>query len=153
MRFFRRNRRGANALEFALTLPIFITITFGMMEFGYFFSRKALVNSIIGKACREAAIVDTRAPPPTVSCGGGGDDCVEQMALDTMNNLMANAGMGCSSCTANVVGSASNVPPDKRVTCRIDTPHQDITGFYTAFFPTNLEAETTVRLEWQRASF
>ena len=151
MRFFRRNRRGANALEFALTLPIFITITFGMMEFGFLFTRKALVNSIIGKACREASMIDSNNPPGSVSagCGGSGDDCVEKVAENTINKLMNDAGLSCTSCDAVVTGG----PPDKRITCSIDTPHQDITGFYTAFFPTNLQAETTVRLEWQRVTF
>ena len=151
MRFFRRNRRGANAIEFALTLPLFITMTFGMMEFGYFFSRKALVNSIIGKACREASLVDSNNPPAAISgsCGGGGDGCIEYQAEQTMTQLMANGGLSCTTCDATVSGSV----PEKRITCTIDTPHQDITGFYTAFFPTNLEAETSARLEWQRVTF
>lgn len=151
MRFFRRNRRGANAIEFALTLPIFITITFGMMEFGYFFSRKALVNSVIGKACREASLIDANNPPAAISgaCGGGGDGCVEYQAEQVMTDLMNTSGLACTTCTATVSGSV----PNKRITCSIDTPHQDITGFYNAFFPTNIEAETSVRLEWQRVTF
>lgn len=151
MRFFRRNRRGANAIEFALTLPLFVTMTFGMMEFGWFFSRKALINSVIGKACREASLIDANNPPAALSggCGGGGDGCVENQAEAVMIDLMAASGASCSTCSATVSGAV----PNKRVTCTIDTPHEDITGFYNAFFPANIEAETSVRLEWQRVTF
>jgi hypothetical protein len=145
----RNNRRGANALEFALTLPLFITITFGLMEFGHFFSRRALVNSVMGRSCREAALIDSYNAPQDAqyaSCGGDGDDCIELVGETFMNTLSANAGLDCTSCQATVMGTS----PGRYVRCEMVVEHQDITGFFTAIFPTQFRAETEVLLEWQR---
>ena len=147
MLFRRNNRRGANALEFALTLPAFIAITFGMMEFGYFFSRRALVNSVIGRSCRDAALIDSERPGPSApGCGTGGDDCVIEVAEKFMTDLSADAGLSCTNCTATVEGST----PARVVACSMDVDYADITGLFSGFFPSTLQARTEVILEWQR---
>lgn len=47
----RRPRRGAAALEFALLLPLFLLIIFGILEFG----RALMVYQVTTNAAREAA--------------------------------------------------------------------------------------------------
>jgi len=50
-RFFRRSRRGASAVEFAVVAPIFFLLVFGMIEIG----RAVMVQQIITNASREGA--------------------------------------------------------------------------------------------------
>jgi Flp pilus assembly protein TadG len=50
-RLFRRNRRGAAAVEFAVILPVFILLIFGMIEYG----RMVMVQQVLTNASREGA--------------------------------------------------------------------------------------------------
>jgi Flp pilus assembly protein TadG len=47
----RRNRRGSAVVEFAVVAPIFITLVFGMIEYG----RMVMVQQLITNAAREGA--------------------------------------------------------------------------------------------------
>jgi Flp pilus assembly protein TadG len=47
----RKNRRGAAAVEFAIVLPVFILLVFGMIEYG----RMVMVQQVITNASREGA--------------------------------------------------------------------------------------------------
>ena len=55
MRRRNRDQRGAAAVEFALVLPIFLMVLFGIVDFGYMINR----NSIINNAARDAVRVAT----------------------------------------------------------------------------------------------
>ena len=50
-RFGTRRRRGASMVELALTLPIFLTMTVGIIEFG----RGFMVQQMVTNAAREGA--------------------------------------------------------------------------------------------------
>jgi Flp pilus assembly protein TadG len=50
-RALRKGRRGAAAVEFAVVLPIFIILVFGMIEYG----RMVMVQQVITNASREGA--------------------------------------------------------------------------------------------------
>jgi Flp pilus assembly protein TadG len=50
-RLFRRNRRAAAAVEFAIVAPIFLLMVFGMIEYG----RMVMVYQILTNASREGA--------------------------------------------------------------------------------------------------
>jgi hypothetical protein len=55
MRAFAHRPRGAAAVEFAIVLPLLLTILFGTIEWGYyFFTREIVINS-----AREGARVGT----------------------------------------------------------------------------------------------
>lgn len=47
-----RNRRGANAIEFALTAPILFTMIFGVFETGWFFCHQAVLDDITSEVAR-----------------------------------------------------------------------------------------------------
>ena len=56
-RLFRRNRRAAAAVEFAIVAPVFFLLVFGMIEYG----RMVMVQQVITNASREgcrAAVLD-----------------------------------------------------------------------------------------------
>ena len=50
-RLFRRNRRAAAAVEFAVVAPVFLLLVFGMIEYG----RMVMVYQVITNASREGA--------------------------------------------------------------------------------------------------
>ena len=50
-RIFRRNRRAAAAVEFAVVAPVFLLLVFGMIEYG----RMVMVYQVITNASREGA--------------------------------------------------------------------------------------------------
>jgi Flp pilus assembly protein TadG len=50
-RLLRRRRRGAAAVEFAIVLPVFVILVFGMIEYG----RMVMVQQVITNASREGA--------------------------------------------------------------------------------------------------
>jgi Flp pilus assembly protein TadG len=52
-RLFRRNRRAAAAVEFAIVAPVFLLMVFGMIEYG----RMVMVYQVITNASREGARV------------------------------------------------------------------------------------------------
>ncbi|WP_425617433.1 TadE/TadG family type IV pilus assembly protein [Anatilimnocola sp. NA78] len=52
-RLFRKQRRGAAAVEFAVVAPVFFLLVFGMIEYG----RMVMVQQIVTNAAREGARV------------------------------------------------------------------------------------------------
>lgn len=53
----RRDRRGANAVEFALTAPILFSIILGTMDFGWMFCHQLLIDHVAFESARVASIV------------------------------------------------------------------------------------------------
>src|SRR5690606_33035288 len=58
MLFRRRSRDqgGAAAVEFALILPIFLMLLFGIIDFGYMINRVSVINNAARDAAREASV-------------------------------------------------------------------------------------------------
>ena len=52
----RRLRRGQAMVEFALVLPLLITLFFGIFEMGFLFFQDHTVNSVARRAARMAAV-------------------------------------------------------------------------------------------------
>ncbi|TVQ89252.1 MAG: pilus assembly protein [Deltaproteobacteria bacterium] len=57
MFMFRRKRRGANAVEFALTAPVAILILAGIIDFGWFFYLQQGVQTATRDGVRTASVV------------------------------------------------------------------------------------------------
>lgn len=133
----RQHRRGANAVEFALTFPVFLLISFGMIEFGWYFSQVAAVNSASLDGCRQGALVDEANPGDRVS--------PTHTALQQMNNRLSLFGLNCGGdCTAIVNGPV----PGRYIQCDVRVDYEPITGFLPA--PSEILSTTRTRLEWQR---
>jgi Flp pilus assembly protein TadG len=52
----RRRERGAALVEFALLLPLLITLILGTIDFGYMVNRDTLINSAAKEGAREASL-------------------------------------------------------------------------------------------------
>jgi Flp pilus assembly protein TadG len=61
IRQLRRNRRGAAAAEFALTIPIAVVILFGIIQLGVAFWANAGVQNGLGEAARVATLWPRRS--------------------------------------------------------------------------------------------
>lgn len=99
-----RRRLGATILEMALTLTILLNLTFGTIEFGYFF----FVKNTVQGAAREGA---RAAIPP----GASNSDVTA-----AVNAALSAAGLSTSSFTTTVkvngvVGNASTATAGQRV--------------------------------------
>jgi len=57
--FCKRCRRGASAIEFALTLPVFLLFMFGTMDYGWYFFKLATVTHATQEGCRAGAVART----------------------------------------------------------------------------------------------
>ena len=136
MRSIRNRRRGGNAIEFALTLPVFIAISFAMIEFGWYFSRVALLNSAVMDGCREGALIDE-------DLGNAGTE-----ATTRMNTVLASGGLSCTTCGAVIAGAV----PNKVLQCNAEIDYDGLTGWFMALgvMPGTINTQTQVRLEWQR---
>ncbi|WP_110182998.1 TadE/TadG family type IV pilus assembly protein [Nocardioides solisilvae] len=65
-----RGERGASAVEFALILPIFLLLLFGIIDFGYAINRGSMINNAARDAAREASFNLTKAQVETVARTG-----------------------------------------------------------------------------------
>jgi Flp pilus assembly protein TadG len=77
------NERGAEALEFALVLPVFLTLVFGVIDFGYMINRDTVINNASREGARTGALNPTanaiectvRQSLSTVETPGGPPNC------------------------------------------------------------------------------
>jgi uncharacterized membrane protein len=130
-----RARRGANAIEFALTLPIFLAIVLGVMDYGYLFAVQAGLDNAVSLACREGALVDPKIGTPIAKA---------------TTEFAARSGMwcgpGCSfDASALTVGQYSY--PNQALRCRVTRPIAPLSGFVP--YPGSVESSSYYRVEWQ----
>ena len=57
----RRNRRAANAIEFALTMPVLLGLMSGLMDWGWYFHRQLAVDATVRDAIRIGAMVSSES--------------------------------------------------------------------------------------------
>ena len=115
-----QQRRGSNLVEFALILPVFLTVIFGIIEFGWFFYQHTAVINGTRDGCREGALY--RANDPI--------NPADVVAANTIfNNLMA-GGVDCATpgrCTidCNPVGAGDTLS----LQCDVQVQYTPIIGF------------------------
>lgn len=54
----KNGRRGSNAIEFALTLPMVVMLLTGIMDYGFYFSQQQVVVHAARAGARRAAVSD-----------------------------------------------------------------------------------------------
>lgn len=128
---FQRATSGAAALEFALVVPVLLTLLFAIIQFGsVVFVQNNMVNAAREGARRIAAADATAAEATTV-----------------MQNLLSNWNL---TFTYNVVTPNPANPADRDIVVTINVPASDarIVSFPPGLFGSgNLTAQVTMRQE------
>lgn len=129
-------RRGGNAIEFAMTLPFYLSLVLGLMDFGYLYHLQAGLDNSVATACREGAKIDPNDGSPTA---------VASAALASKSAIFCDG-----LCTPQVddLSTGQWAVPDRTIKCSITRTYTPLIGFVP--HPTTLSSVSFQRLEWQR---
>lgn len=133
----RAERRGANAIEFAMTLPFFLMVVLGMMDYGYLFAMQSSLDNAVALSCREGAMIDWD------------DDSPITVAEDefTARSTIVCAGAPCDFDAEDLNGGDFAVP-NRTLKCTGSRQMYPLTGFVP--YPAAIESVSYYRQEWQR---
>jgi hypothetical protein len=128
----RRNRQGAAVVEFAVVVPVFFLLVFGMIEYG----RLVMVQQILTNASREGA---RRAVLEVVD---------EDDVIDAVNDYLADSSI--SGAEVTVIENAP-IPPDfaNSMTVTVSIPFSEVSWLPSPMFLGSYEmsASSTMRRE------
>lgn len=131
-------RRGGNAIEFALTLPIYVMIMVGLMEYGYLFAMQAGLDNATSIACREGAMMDPAK-------GAGLPSATAVSNFGSRSALFCGGGV----CTFNAYDEGA--APDRTLHCEVSRPMNSLIGFLpSSMYPSSIRSVSYYRFEWQR---
>jgi Flp pilus assembly protein TadG len=133
----RTNDRGVAAVEFALVLPILLTVTLGAIDWGYYF----FIDQMVTNAAREAARAGSLLDPAKKTSGD-----VEAAAESAANAYLAK----CKLTKTAVITPEFLSPFDdgsQAIKVTIQYPVGSLTGFLKAFLPA--DAKGTAVMRWQ----
>jgi len=136
-----RARRGTNAIEFALTIPVFIAMVIGIFEFGWFFWQKSTTIDAVRHGCREGSLYSADAD------ADGAQQAVDIAYAEIVDRL-ATTNLCGGTCLLSAY-TARRGSTDF-LFCSAEVEYQSITGFFpTSVLPDYSRAESFVRLEVQ----
>lgn len=135
-----RGRRGANAVEFALILPIYCAIMSGIFDYGWMFYYKSAMDSAVAYGCRQGSVVDpglSEVDMPTV-------------LVTAEAQMKAGITQYGATCDGTCVSSAEvyGTNPARSIKCGLTREWNPLFGFWTHGI--TLQSTTVMRLEWQR---
>lgn len=133
MRRLRLPRRGASAVEFALTLPIVMLIISAVLDYGWFLAQDANVLH----AVREGARVGVAVPL---------DDGPDTAAINHTTQILEVMGIGCGS-GCEVTATIGTTATLDVMTVRAVIPYDPLLGIVPV--PVELRSELTMALEEQ----
>src|SRR5688500_16118035 len=114
----QRTRRGANAIEFALTFPVFLFIVLGLIDYGYLFAIQAGLDNAVALACREGAMTDPNVGSPKP---------VAEAVLASRSTMFCSG--ACTAPTVTDMQTGAYVPPNRTLKCEIYRDMHPLSGF------------------------
>ncbi len=138
----RRKRRGANAIEFSLTLPVFLLALSGIFDWSWFAYQRSILKTATMVGCRSAAMVDPGEGDATFSqvVATGQAVMMEQVSELGGGSLCRD---GCTT-SVEVLGTA----PGRSLRCSVNGEYQPLWGM--AVGNINLSSTSITLMEWQR---
>ncbi len=130
----RDRRRGAAAVEFALVLPLFVTVLFGVIEYGWVFYQNFNVASSVRDGLRVGVTVAQVASPDP-----------KATAVKRTQDLLTAVGINPASVTLNA--TYNGTPPSKTLSLSASTPYKALIGFVPV--PSTIAYSMTMLLELQ----
>jgi len=132
-RRLHERQRGANVIEFALTLPFFLALLLGVLDYGWIYASQSGIDAAVALGCREGAMRDSLHHSPKTTAS---------------NEITKRAAPWCDGKACVIAVSDKWSVPDRALECTVDLPFSGLTGFVPA--PSMLRAHAIYRLEWQR---
>jgi Flp pilus assembly protein TadG len=127
-------RRGGAAIEFALILPVLVTLLFGIIEYGWVFLQQANVVAAVREGVRLGVTYATDDTPAA-------DDAATARVTSVLNQY------GFDASTATISAAYSGASPNMTLTVTAVVPYQPLIGFL--YVPANLTGSMTMLLEQQ----
>ncbi len=128
----KRNRRGANAIEFALIAPILVMLLFGTMEYSWLFMTQITLDAAVIKGVHTASTID----PDETDPGTVGEVAAEDYWT----------GIGLQGDPAFSSWSSSSTGDNTLVTVSASLPYPSLFGGVVPS-PGNLRSTSSGRLE------
>ncbi len=130
-------RSGHSAIEFALIMPVFLTVVTGMMEWGWVFFQRSTVIEAVRVGCREGSAVHPDDVPGPV-----------ETAEESMEDYLASWGIDCASgsstsCEPQVEISGSW--PSMTLECQLDVGYDPLIDMVPV--PTEMSAASVMLVE------
>jgi Flp pilus assembly protein TadG len=135
VRWLRDRERGAAAVEFALVLPLLLTLVLGAIDWGWYF----FVDQLVTNAAREGARAGSLLPPRPTSTASQAEDAAEQASNAYLTRVRL-AQTGVDAIFTTVGGTEA-------IQVTITYPVGSLTGFLRAVMPANAVATAVMR--WQ----
>lgn len=134
MKYLKLNEKGQSLVEFALVMPIFLSLILGMLEFGWIFNGQITLTSAAREGARVAVVYDTAAAASTpvqtaVQSSSGVSSLRNITAVTTFPTIMETGPDGVNNAKVTV-------------TAKIDP----LVGLFV-HGPVNLSATAIMRLE------
>ncbi len=125
-----QRRRGAAIVEFAVILPLLLTILFGIIEYGWVFMVRQTLQTAAREGCRLAVLQTASAPYSDVT------DRIAQVMGPT----------GLTSYTVNMTHATSSSPVE---TVEVQIPYSDVSlmGGFFGTHSSNLAGSCSMRKE------
>jgi Flp pilus assembly protein TadG len=131
----RHPQRGAAAIEFALILPLFLTLVLGAIDWGWYF----FIDQLVTNAAREGARAGTLLPPRPTSTAGQAETAAENAGLAFLQRVRLNR--------TGVVATYTTVDGTDAIEVTVTYPVGSLTGFLRTLIPANARATSVMR--WQ----
>lgn len=126
--------RGAAAIEFALVLPVFLTVVFGVIEYGFVFYQQFNLAGAVRDGLRQGVTISQSVSPDPRSTA-------VQKAQANLQTL------GISPATVTLTATYSGSAPTKTMTLNATMAYVKLIGFVPT--PSQLKYAMTMMLELQ----
>lgn len=134
--FSRFTARGQGTVEFALALPIFLLLTFGVIEMGWLvFSNHTLTNAT-REGARYAMVNGERSDTPAT------EESVEQVVQERSGALPGDVTV------TDLDFESPDMEPGTSVTVKTSYDYQPIVGVMVGISPFALTSESTVIVQY-----
>jgi Flp pilus assembly protein TadG len=131
----RARQRGAVAVEFALILPLFLTLVLGAIDWGWYF----FIDQLVSDCAREGARAGSLLPPRPTSTPAQAEAAAQQAGLTFLQRAHLTP--------QGVDAHYTTVDGDDAVLVTVTYPVGSLTGLLSNLVPAN--ARATVVMRWQ----